>query len=78
MINHWVILTSLGVVAVTLSEKRMASENDSHRNSSSTSLNSSSSSNSISNRKSFSKLRCPYDFSKVYDTAHSDRSNKVN
>ena len=78
MINHWVTLTSLGLVAVTPPEKRMASENDSHRNSSSTSLNSSSSSNSISNRKSFSKLRCPYDFSEVYDIAHSDQSKEVN
>ena len=78
MINHWVTLISSGLVAVNPPEKRMASENDSHRNNFSTSLNSSSSNNTISNRKSFSKLHCPYDFSEVYDIAHSDWSKEVN
>ena len=64
-------LTSLGLVAVTRPEKRIASQNDGHSSSSSsTSLNSSSSSNSVSNRKSISELSCPYDIGKVYDISH--------
>ena len=56
--------------AVTPPEKRMASENDSYRSSSSsfTSLNSRSSSNSVYN---FSNSLCPQDIDEVYDTAHS-------